>query len=203
MQANDYYIPVAVPGKFQHKLRYTIKPNNSCQKHSQTMSAPFHVLYPENHKKSSACPLRPYEAIRISSPSCTRRVTRASSKTGRSPHRGIGRHPVGADRDSLNVDRGRRHLVRSHSARLAYRASHRAEKVAACAVGGNSNASSVLVALGQARLNSIRLCLAAVSGIVRRAGEALVAVNSVRGAACIGIVAVVVSRAESSGWRCS
>ena len=179
---------------------------------SQTISArnirklcPLHSMYSTRKitKKSSACPLRPYEAIRISSPSCTRRVIRASSKTGRSPHRGIGRHPVGADRDSLNVDRRRRHLVRSHSARLAYRASHRAEKVAACAVGGNSNASSVLVALGQARLNSVRLCLAAVSGIVRRAGEALITVDSVCGAACIGVVAVVVGRAESSGWRCS
>lgn len=154
-------------------------------------------------RKSSPRSFSPDKPIRIRSASCTRRVCGASSVRGRRPHRRVGRHLVGADSHCLNVDCGSRHLVCCHSTRSARRARDRAEEIAARAVRGHSNASSVFVALGQARLQSVELCLAAVGRVVRRAGEVLIAVDGVCGSACVSVVVIVVVRAESSGWGCS
>lgn len=46
-QANDYYIPVAVPGKLTHKLRYTIKhlPTQTILPQKDRKLCPLHSIY--------------------------------------------------------------------------------------------------------------------------------------------------------------
>jgi hypothetical protein len=115
-----------------------------------------YIILKHNPKiqRSSPGALRSNEPAVVSG--CTRRIRRTSRGGSCGPHCGVRRHPIGADSDCLNVARRRtRHLVRCHSTRAERRTANIAEKIAARAISGRSNASSVLVAFIHTRLDGV------------------------------------------------